>query len=217
MHIELGILAASKLAFANVGAITTFLANSKRLIKKPNLIVKTAFAAVFFSAFMQAFHMPVGASELHFIGASAVYLLFGFIPTLFGFALGLLLQAMVFEPADMLHIGVNFLSLSVPLITAHALYGKNFFANKNQAKISWTSIVRFDAIYYSGVTAMVGFWLSLGNEPTPFINWVIFAISYLPLVFIEPVFTFGVLYIAHHYLKNKVFSNFTIARTLKFS
>ncbi len=217
MHIELGILAASKLAFANIGAVTTLIANSKKLIKKPNLIVKTVFAAAFFSVFMQVFHMSVGASELHFIGASIIYLLFGFIPALFGFAFGLFLQAMIFEPADMLHIGVNFLSLSIPLITAHGLYGKKFFTNKKQAKISWASIVRFDAIYYSGVIVMVGFWLLLGNEPTPFVDWAIFAISYLPLVFIEPIFTFAVLFIAHHYLTNKIFSNFTIARTLKFS
>ena len=36
---------------------------------------------------------PVG---LHLVGAMPVYLLFGFIPTLFGFGLGLLVQALVF-------------------------------------------------------------------------------------------------------------------------
>jgi len=217
MHIELGILTATKLAFANIGAFATLTSNVIGLIKKPNLLIKTALAAVFFSAFMQVFHMPVGASELHFIGASAVYLLFGFLPTLFGFALGLLLQSLLFEPADMLHLGVNILSLCLPLISAHALYGKKFFSNENQTKINWASIIKFDAIYYSGVIAMVAFWLSLGNEPTPFLNWAMFAISYLPLVFIEPLFTFGALYLAHRYLKDKVFNNFTIASSLKLS
>jgi len=217
MHIELGILSAAKLAFANIGAIATLSSNVVGLIKKPNLIIKTAFAAIFVSGFMQIFHMPVGASELHFIGASAVYLLFGFLPTLFGFALGLLLQSLLFEPADMLHLGVNILSLCLPLIIAHTIYGKKFFAKENQVKINWVSIVKFDAIYYSGVITMVAFWLSLGNEPTPFLNWAMFAISYLPLVFIEPLFTFLVLYLAHHYLKNKAFNNFTIARSLKLS
>ena len=36
------------------------------------------------------------------------------------------------------------------------------------------------------------FWLALGDEPTPLHNWAIFALSYLPLVFCEPLFTWGV-------------------------
>ncbi len=215
MHIELGLLAATKLAFANVGAIATLIANAKKLIKKPNLIIKTAFAAIFFSAFMQVFHMPIGASELHFIGASAVYLLFGFIPTLFGFALGLLLQAIIFEPADMLHLGVNILSLGIPLILAHSLYGKRFFQSENQVKLSWANIVKFDAIYYGGVIVMVAFWLSLGNEPTPFLNWAIFAISYLPLVFLEPVFSYFALRFTHNISKNNILDKFTMAQVLR--
>ncbi len=215
MHIELGLIAATKLAFANAGAIATLVTNSKKLIAKPNLIIKTALAAVFFSGFMQAFNMPIGASELHFIGASAIFLLFGFIPTLFGFALGLLLQALIFEPADMLHLGVNTLSLGIPLIAAHVLYGKRFFKKDNQVKVSWSSIVKFDAIYYSGVIAMVGFWLMLGSEPTPFANWVIFAIAYLPIIFLEPIFSYFVLRFAHKISKNNILSSLTMAQALR--
>ena len=58
--------------------------------------------------------------------------------------------------------------------------------------MKWSTIVRFDAAYYSGVVGMVGFWLALGDEPTPLYNWAIFAASYLPLVFCEPLFTSGV-------------------------
>ena len=47
----------------------------------------------------------------------------------------------------------------------------------------------FDAAYYSGVVAMVGFWLFLGEEATPLADWALFAASYLPLVLCEPVFT----------------------------
>jgi ABC-type Co2+ transport system permease subunit len=217
MHIELGLIAATKLAFANAGAIATLAINSKKLITKPNLIIKTALAAVFFTAFMQAFHMPIGASELHFIGASAVYLMFGFLPTLFGFALGLLLQALIFEPADMLHLGVNILSLSIPLIGAHALYGKKFFAKNNKQKVSWSTIVRFDAIYYSGVIGMVAFWLFIGSEPTPFYSWAIFAIAYLPLVFIEPIFTFIMVRLTKHYAGRTRLNKLNITSELKLS
>ena len=36
---------------------------------------------------------------------------------------------------------------------------------------------------------MVGFWLLNGTEATPFVQWGVFAISYLPLVLLEPVLT----------------------------
>jgi hypothetical protein len=38
-------------------------------------------------------HLAPGPSELHLIGATTVYLLFGFAPAIVGFGLGLLLQA----------------------------------------------------------------------------------------------------------------------------
>ena len=114
MHIEPGVLNASKLIYANVTAASTLTAYLPSLIRKPAMIVKIALAAVFFSVFMQIFHMPVGPSELHFVGASAVYFVFGFVPTLFGFAIGLLLQGLVFQPQDLVHLGVNSLSLMVP-------------------------------------------------------------------------------------------------------
>ena len=194
MHIEPGVLNASKLIYANVTAASTLTAYLPSLIRKPAMIVKIALAAVFFSVFMQIFHMPVGPSELHFVGASAVYFVFGFVPTLFGFAIGLLLQGLVFQPQDLVHLGVNSLSLMVPLIAVHALRGRRYFkGGESQTRLSWAEIVKFDAVYYAGVVSMVGFWLALGNEVTPFASWALFAVSYVPLVLCEPVFTFAVL------------------------
>jgi ABC-type Co2+ transport system permease subunit len=194
MHIEPGVLAASKVMYANAAALGALGAYSPSLIAGPAAIVKTLLAAAFFSVFMELFHLPVGASELHFVGASAVYVTFGFLPTLFGFAIGLLLQGLLFEPQDLVHLGVNALSLIVPLIATHALLGRRFFAEgPSKLPVRWLAIVKFDALYYSGVVGMVGFWLLLGNEATPLSNWAIFALSYLPLVLCEPIFTFAVL------------------------
>lgn len=215
MHIQLGILSVVKTSAANVGALATLAAYAISLVRKPDLIIKTALAAVFFSGFMQIFHMPVGPSELHLVGASAVYLLFGFLPTLFGFAIGLLLQALLFEPGDMLHIGVNSLSLMLPLIAAHALFGKRFFARTNTATVKWSTIARFDAIYYAGVVAMVGFWLALADVATPFLAWGLFALSYLPLVFIEPLFTWGVVSLIRRFDQKSALGALTIAGDLK--
>ena len=102
MHIEPGILSSAKIAAANLAATSLLAVQAPQLIKKPQLILRTLLAALFFSVFMQSFHMPAGASELHFIGAMPIYLTLGFVPTLLGFGLGLLLQGVIFEPADLL-------------------------------------------------------------------------------------------------------------------
>jgi cobalt/nickel transport system permease protein len=191
MHIEPGVLTASKVIYANVTAVAALTAYLPPLLRNPGAIVKTALAAVFFSVFMEAFHMPVGPSELHFVGASAVYFVFGFLPALFGFAIGLTLQGLIFEPQDLVHLGVNSLSLMVPLIAVHALRGRHYFADRaSKPRLSWAEIVKFDAAYYAGVVGMVGFWLALGNEATPLTSWALFAASYAPLVLCEPLFTY---------------------------
>ena len=141
---------------------------------------------------MHVCNLPVAPSDLHLIGASAIYLPFGFLPTLFGFALGLVLQGLIFEPQDLVHLGVNSLSLMVPLIAVHAAFGRRFFA-RDGIETRWSSVLKFDAAYYAGVVAMVGFWLALGQEPTPLQSWATFAASYLPLVALEPLFTLLVL------------------------
>lgn len=189
MHIEPGIISAAKVMGANftvVGLLGSYL---KRLISRPLDIVKVLLAAVFFSIFMQVVHMRVGPSELHFIGAMPIYLTLGFIPTMFGFALGLLLQGLVFEPTDLAHLAVNSLSLIVPLITVHHIAGKKLFDRGLRQRVSWPTILKLDGIYYAGVTSMVGFWLFIGDVATPFSAWLAFAGSYLAIVAIEPVIT----------------------------
>ncbi|MFD1626060.1 energy-coupling factor ABC transporter permease [Azospirillum griseum] len=191
MHIEPGVLDAVKVTAANGAALATLAVYSPALVRQPVELVKAVFAALFFSVFMEIYHLPVGPSELHFIGASAVYFTFGFLPTLFGFAVGLLLQGALFEPQDLLHLGVNSLSLIVPLVAVHETVGKRFFAEGvAKTAVTWGRIMAFDAAYYAGVVAMVGFWLFWGEEATPLADWALFAASYLPLVLCEPVFTF---------------------------
>ena len=188
MHIEPGALNAAKVLYGHAAAIATLLVYAPRWITRLDQVAKTLLAAAFFSLFMQVYHTPVGVSELHFIGASAIYFIFGFLPTLFGFAIGLLLQGLVFEPQDLVHLGVNSLSLMLPLIAAHGLFGRRLFDSESR-RLNWQEVVRFDAVYYSGVVAMVGFWLAIGEEPLPLDNWLLFAASYAPLVFCEPLIT----------------------------
>lgn len=210
MHIEPGILSAAKVVAANAAALATLGVYAPKLVRAPTELVKTVLAAGFFSVFMELYHLPVGASELHFVGASAVYFIFGFLPTLFGFALGLLLQGALFEPQDLVHLGVNALSLMVPLIAVHETLGKRFFARgAEKMPVTWSGILKFDAAYYSGVVTMVAFWLLLGNEATPVYDWAIFAASYVPLVLCEPIFTYVALKLLGRMESNATVKRFT--------
>ena len=173
MHIEPGYVASAKIVVANIAAVTLLGSQSVHLLKRPQLIVRSLIAGVFFTLFMQAFHLPVGPSELHFLGAMPLYLAFGLLPALFGFALGLLAQGLIFEPTDLVHLGVNTLSLAVPLLLVHATLGTRLQAAR--ARLDVRSILKLDAAFYAGVTLMVGFWLAIGEVATPLAAWLAFA------------------------------------------
>ncbi|QTD46839.1 energy-coupling factor ABC transporter permease [Ottowia testudinis] len=187
MHIEIGILSQPKLLLAATAATALVSAHLLPVFKKPAqapaVLLRTLLAAFFFSLLMQLWHLSVGPSELHLVGAMPIYLLFGFLPTLFGFGIGLLLQALVFEPQDLVHLAVNFLSLAVPLLAVHHLLGKRL------QRLTVANVLKLDAVYYAGVTLMVGFWLSISAAPAALEGWATFAASYLLLVLIEPVLT----------------------------
>lgn len=195
MHIEPGLLTQTKVLGANAAVIAVLLAHAPALLKRPTLMLRTGLAALFFSIFMQSFHMPVGPSELHFVGAMPMYLLLGYVPTLFGFALGLLLQGALFEPGDLPHLAVNSLSLIVPLMVLHATLGRRWARGLSE-RTSVAQILKLDGVYYAGVTLMVGFWLALGDEAMAFSAWAVFAASYLSVVALEPVFTVAIVRLA---------------------
>jgi len=185
MHIEPGLLAQSKIVAANAAALAVLASQAPALLRRPTLWLRTGLAAAFFTLFMQAFHMTVGPSELHFIGAMPIYLLLGFLPTLFGFALGLGLQGLVFEPQDLVHLGVNALSLMVPLIVLHKTLGERLAARS----VSAAHILKLDGVYYAGVTLMVGFWLTQSETAFALADWLRFTASYLGVVALEPLLT----------------------------
>lgn len=187
MHIEPGVLAAAKIAAANVVALSVVGAAAWGVLKPPSRLLETTLrtllATLFFTLCMQAYHLKVGPSELHFLGAMPMYLALGALPTLLGFALGLLLQGLLFEPAELLHLSVNTLSLALPLLALH------FGLGRQVRRVTLGTVLRLDAAYYAGVTAMVGFWLAAGEVPTPLASWLQFASSYLVVVALEPLLT----------------------------
>jgi cobalt/nickel transport system permease protein len=199
MHIEPGLIAPTKVLLANVSALGLLALYGQGLLRQPADLIRTLIAALFFSVFMQGFHLPVGPSELHFVGAMAIYLTLGFLPTLYGFALGLLLQGLLFDPLDLQHLAVNSLSLILPLLAVHYGLGRQLREATSGKRIGWATVAKLDAVYYSGVTLMVGFWLLAAEVATPFAAWVAFATSYLAIVAIEPLVTYGALRLLKRY------------------
>lgn len=214
MHIEPGYIAQTKILLANAGAVSVLGWYAKDLLRRPADIVRALLAAGFFSLFMQSFHVSVGPSELHFVGAMAMYLTLGFLPTLFGFAVGLLLQGLLFEPKDLVHLTVNSLSLILPLIALHYTLGRQLRATTNGHRIGWRTILKLDALYYGGVTTMVGFWLLVSDVATPFSAWALFAASYLAVVAFEPVFTYATLRLLKRYEHKKLIDTCFAVKTL---
>ena len=187
MHIEPGVLAVAKIAAANAVAFAVVGGAAWLALRRPALLLRALLAAAFFTLCMQSFFVKVGPSELHFVGAMPMYLALGLVPTLLGFALGLALQGLLFEPSDLQHLAVNTLSLALPLLAVDATWGRRL------ARVNLAAVLKLDATYYAGVTAMVGFWLSIGEVATPWSEWARFAASYLAVVALEPLITVAVL------------------------
>lgn len=219
MHIEPGYVTPAKVVMANAGAIGVYAwgckEQIKRLVVEPWLPVKSLLAASFFTLFMQGFSMPVGPSELHFVGAMVMYLTLGFTPTLIGFGVGLLFQGLIFNPTDLYHLGVNSLSLMMPLVFVHYLAGQRYFDQSLTERISWGRIVKLDALYYTGVTGMVGFWLMVGDVATPFAAWASFAASYLVIIACEPLITYAVVKGLKAYEDRGLVAKLTAVRELR--
>lgn len=190
MHIEPGIIDAARLGGANLTAAALLAAQAGGLLRQPRQMVKTVLAACLFSLLMQLWHLPVGPSELHLIGATTVYLLFGFVPTLLGFGLGLLLQGLLFEPQDLLHLGVNTLSLGLPLTAMQLSFGRRLFAVDYAERFTLMRVLRLDAVYYVGVAAMVGFWLAISQDQASLADWSRWALAYLPVFLSEAMLSF---------------------------
>lgn len=217
MHIEVGIIDPLRIAAANAVALSVVASQLPAVVKNPLNLAKTALAAIVFSGLMQAWHLPVGPSELHLIGATTVYLLFGFAPAMLGFALGLVLQALLFEPGDIPHLGVNALSLMLPLVAAHMTFGKRLFDSNVAERFSLAKVFRIDAVYYAGVSAMVGFWLMISNDTVAFADWATWVAAYLPVFAVEALITFGAVTLVNRYRAAPLVTRLTDVTRLHFA
>ncbi|RYC25794.1 energy-coupling factor ABC transporter permease [Ciceribacter ferrooxidans] len=217
MHIEVGIIDPVRIALANAAALGVVASQLPAVVRNPLVVPKTLVSAVVFSALMQAWHLPVGPSELHLIGATTIYMLFGFAPAMLGFALGLVLQAFLFEPGDIPHLGVNALSLMVPMIAVHYSFGRRLFDAKLRDRFNLGKVLRIDAVYYAGVSAMVGFWLMISNDAVAFSDWATWVAAYFPVFVVEAFITFTAVSVIKGLRANGLVSRMTEVDRLTFA
>ncbi len=235
MHVEPGMVIAPKVAMANmaaVGVIGYYLRDwiSVKDIKKSVLnLGRTALAALWFLLMMQFLpHFPVGPSEWHMVSFLIMYLIFGFTPTLYGFAISLAIQATpIFEPQDMVHLGVNFLSLAVPLIVVHNIYKSKVWKittgdlSKNMTRdikdgINYFDLVKIDTTYYVLMSLMVLFWLSWGGVlEHPAEGWLKFMSSYAINLVIEPLVTVVLVKTLLKFKDSYFINNYTTVKEIK--
>ena len=99
--------------------------------------------------------------------------------------------------------------------------GKKMLNEPLKNRIRWSKLIKFDALYYSGVVAMVGFWLALGTTDgvvtVSLFSYATFALSYMTVIVFEPIFTYTILSIAKKYEDNVFVSRFTQINTLRVS
>lgn len=217
MHIEVGIIDPIRLALANAAALAVVASQVPAIVRNPLNIPKAALAAVGFSAMMQIWHLPVGPSELHLIGATTIYMLFGFAPAMLGFAFGLVLQAFLFEPGDIPHLGVNALSLMLPMIAVHYSFGRRLFDAGLKDRFSLGKVLRIDAVYYAGVSAMVGFWLMISNDSFAVTDWATWVAAYFPVFVVEAFITFAAVTLIRKMRSNGIVANMTEVNRLTFA
>jgi cobalt/nickel transport system permease protein len=217
MHIEVGIIDPARLVFANAAALTVVASQLPAMLRNPMVVPKTVLSAIAFSALMQMWHLSVGPSELHLIGATTVYLLFGFAPAMLGFAIGLVLQAFLFEPGDIPHLGVNALSLMIPMIAVHFSFGRRLFVAGLKDRFTLGKVLRLDATYYAGVSAMVGFWLMISNDAFAVADWARWALAYAPVFLVEACITFAAVHVVRRFHDHPLALRFTDVDRLTFA
>jgi cobalt/nickel transport system permease protein len=190
MHIEIGIIDSARIVAANAAAAALVASQAPALLRSPGLLPRVAAVGVGVAVLMQSWHLAVGPSELHLIGATTAYLFAGLPATIIGFALALALQCIV-EPKDIAHLGVNMLSLGLPLLALHYSFGKRLFDATLDERFSYARVIRLDVTYYAGVAAMVAFWLGVSNDPMPVRDWATWAVAYLPVFLVEATISFA--------------------------
>lgn len=173
MHIEPGLVEPTKMAIGYVtatGVVTLALHGIFREVMAGNLLRLVIGTVVTFLAMILSFevlpHPSIGVSEVHLIMGASLFLLFGATPVATGMAVGLLLQGLFFEPADLAQYGMNVTTLLASLYATALVANRFVSAQTRYVDIPYAQVVRLSVYFQGSVVAWVAFWVVLGQGAT---------------------------------------------------
>ncbi|WP_421726252.1 energy-coupling factor ABC transporter permease [Bauldia sp.] len=206
MHIEPGVVVGAKIVLSYATAAASFGLTAKMAVDTIRLdggvaallgrsVAATALVFCFFEIFP---HFPVGVSEVHFILGSTLYLVLGAGPAAVGLAAGLLLQGLLFAPADLPQYAINVTTLIVPLWAISLLARRIIPAHTPYVDVSYRQVLALSATYQGGVVAWVAFWAFYGSGfgAENLASVGSFGVAYLSVIILEPLADLGVLAVA---------------------
>lgn len=171
MHIEPGVVDGAKMVLsyaAAAGAAGLAARLAAETLRQDGgwaalALRSVATTALVFTFFEILPHYPVGVSEVHFILGSTLFLIFGGGAAAIGLALGLLLQGVLFAPADLPQYAMNVTTLLVPLWAVHLLAKRLIAPGTAYVDLSYGQALALSTAYQGGVVAWVMFWAFYGQ------------------------------------------------------
>ncbi|MBM3603783.1 MAG: cobalt transporter [Alphaproteobacteria bacterium] len=200
MHIEPGIVAGAKIVLSYATAATAGLYSLRLAFEAmrdrglTSLVARAALATVATFVFFQVLPTaPVGVSEVHLILGSTLFLLFGTAPAAIGLALGLLIQGLLFAPADLPQYGMNVTTLLVPLFAVAALARRIVAPGTAYVDLTYAQALALSTAFQGGVVAWVAFWAFYGQGVEATAGVLTFGAAYMLVIALEPLVDLAVL------------------------
>lgn len=202
MHIEPGIVEAAKLPLSYAtAALAAGLAgrvalDGLRREGAATVAVRSVLAALLVLFCFEVLpHRPVGVSEVHLILGSTLYLLFGLAPAALGLGAGLLIQGLLFAPADLPQFGMNLTTLLASLLVMHRVAGKVVPKGSAYVDLGYAQVLKLSTAFQGSIVAWVAFWIFFGQgaNEVSLAGTAAFGLAYLSVILIEPLVDLAVL------------------------
>jgi len=202
MHIEPGVVDGAKIAlsYATAAAAGGYalklsweeLRKNGAILLAGRALACTGLTFIFFEVFP---NHPVGVSEVHLILGTTLFLLFGLAPAALGLAAGLLMQGVLFAPADLPQYAMNVTTLLVPLFALEVVGRRIIALHTPYVDLEYIQVLKLSATYQGGVVAWVAFWAFYGQGfgATNIAAVSSFAAAYLLVIVVEPLADLAVL------------------------
>ena len=202
MHIEPGVVNGAKMLLSYGTAAAVFGATAKVAydnIKENgvvSLILKSIIAAgIVFFCFEVLPHYPIGVSEVHLILGTTIFLIFGIAPAAIGLALGLAVQGLFFEPADLPQYGINVTTLLASIFALNMAVKKIIPKGTAYKDITYSQMLKMSIVWEGAIVSWVAFWAFYGQGfgAENIHNVLTFGAGYMSVVIIEPLVDLAVL------------------------